>query len=242
MSKAIWERDANGSETEWYFLPPKYRHDHPKLAIFLKNIARKKMTTPYLISAEFNCVREVFEPWIGLLIDEGSSMRFWGIYLSGFVVEEPFIRPTLCMRKGIWDGTLDFEQFSRAKDKASYVAQQQAVSLSILYTSRASISSLFELSREGIDIFRQGIKLERTEGIESRSQMLLCDIWDEETNYLLSYSPLSRKNDTLEDWIERWTHALDNIDFSKGYAPDGASRISYRESLADWMKYFEDLK
>lgn len=240
MKKAYWERTTNSTETEWYFDLPKLRPGHPRFRIFLKNLARRKMADSYLISAEFRNVREVFEPWISLIIDEGKSMRFYGIYISGLKIEDPQVRPSICFRKGAWDGNLDFENFSSAEDKLDYVTRYQALEMDLSFSSIDKVSRFYDLSRNGVEILQKGIKLTVEERPENKTQNISLDLWDEEVHYLISYSPLSKKNNELEKWIDQWTNWFESLNLKEDFFPDGPSRISYRESLPDWIRYFSE--
>jgi len=240
MQKAFWERTKNPMDTEWYSDLPKLRPGHPRYRIFLKNFAHKKMTLPYIISAEFHNVREVFEPWINLVIDEGDVMRFYGVYNTGLEIEEPLIRPSFCLRKGVWDGDLDFKNFVLAEDKLEYVTLHQALQMDISYTSLERAPVFYDLSRDGARLFQQGISLQSDDRSDAGIQNIALDYWDEDVHYFVSYSPLSKRNLELEKWIDQWITNFNSQDPGSEFDPDGPSRISYKESLTDWMKYFSD--
>lgn len=55
---------------------------------FLKQIALAKLANITLMSAEFSGEKILFEPWVSLLVDAGSTVKFLGVYRLSFEPDE----------------------------------------------------------------------------------------------------------------------------------------------------------
>ncbi|OKI42373.1 hypothetical protein [Micromonospora sp. CB01531] len=104
----------------------------------LKRIAVAKLAGIRMISASFSGDRLVFQPWLTVMIDEGSSVSVTGVYRtdSSLGREPEGEGPTFCLRKSAWLLDADLASVQKASDFRSYLSCGEQVENVFTFVSR----------------------------------------------------------------------------------------------------------
>ncbi len=229
----VWERNADGSfaklcSGDWPF-------KHSGLALNL--LASAKMTDVALISAKFGGDTVVFEPWVWILIDGKTSLRFYGAYqVGGFAPEKG--TPDLLLRISSWEQASDYERFTQAKDKRKYLLSEEQLTVRSIFTTLKDQQRVTKLIDEVLDITAKGLRMERRRRAKTRWVKLECEIsTGQDPAYTrFFYCPVCSKSDIFEAWVSRWQSCFEDINFNSGFIPDEGSRISYNMSFLERLE------
>lgn len=217
----------------WRVAPP------PRFAptgAFLKRVALAKLADITLMSAGFGGDKVVFEPWVSLLIDAGSTMNFLGVYRLSFESEEDSeTRPDLCWRRSEWNRDVDHEQLGEATDLRAYLTGDTQISSVISFTRMASQPALADLVERTITDFSRGVTITAARRADMPWKELQLDIADDRLIYTIDYSPLLAQSEHVETWAHTWIEFFDKLGPPDDIAPDGDITVSYRRSLPELL-------
>lgn len=202
----------------------------------MKRIALAKIADITLMSAEFGGDKIVFEPWVSLLVDAGSTVKFLGVYRLAFESDEDSAtRPNLCWRRSTWNRDIDHEQLAEATDLRTYLTGDTQISSAIAFTRMAVQPALTDLIEQTITTFAHGMTITAAERAEMTWQTLRLDIADDRLICTIDYSPLLARSEQVETWAQTWIEYLDKLDAYETIQPDADIAVSYRRSLPEML-------
>ena len=229
---AMPNQDAAGHPGCRIASPPRFA----PTGAFLKRIALAKLADITLMRAEFDGDKIVFEPWVSLLIDEGRTAKFLGVYRPAFESnEDSATRPNLCWRRSTWNRDVDHEQLAEVDDLRAYLTGDTQISSIIAFTRMAAQPALTDLIERTITAFSRGVTITAAERTDMPWQALRLDIADERLIYTIDYSPLLVQSELVETWAQTWIEYLDTLDPHGAIAPDADISVSYRRSLPEML-------
>jgi hypothetical protein len=203
---------------------------------FLKRIALAKLADITLMSAEFGGDKLLFQPWVSLLIDAGSAVKFLGAYRLSFESEEDSAtRPNLCWRRSEWNRNVDHKQLAEATDLRAYLTGDTQISSIIAFTRMAAQPALTGLIERTIAEFSHGVTITAAERPDMPWEALQLDIADDRLIWTIDYSPLIVQSEQVERWSHTWIEFFDKLDPHDAIAPDGDIIVSYRRSLPEML-------
>jgi hypothetical protein len=229
-----WEVNRGGTTAELF-----RRGSQPRRRDYgygVKLIALSKMMEVAALSTEFTDYPIVFEPWVVIAADRGSSIDFCGLYQRGFQPEEG--EPDLCLRRAHWKEEVDREQFRAAPDKQAYLRSDRQVTIETAFGLLQECPSLTELAGEVEGLILTGCSLRRCRRrAQERSNFYgkvrsktLPYSWD------LTYALEVLKCPPLEAWADRWLACARSLRFPREFFPAGAIEISYATTLFDRLE------
>lgn len=202
----------------------------------MKRIALAKLADITLMSAEFGGDKLVSEPWVSLLIDAGSTVKFLGVYQPSFEPDEDSAtRPNLCWRRSEWNRNVDHEQLAEATDVRAYPPGDTQISSIITFTRIAAQPALTDLIERTITEFSHGVTITAAERTDILWQALQLDIADDRLIYTIDYSPLLVQSERVETWADAWIKFLGKLDPHDAITPDADIIVSYRRSLPEML-------
>ncbi len=229
---AMPNQDAAGHPGCRIASPPRFA----PTGAFLKRIALAKLADITLMSAKFGGDKLVFEPWVSLLIDAGSTVKFLGVYRPAFESDEDSAtRPNLCWRRSTWNRDVDHKQLAEAIDLRTYLNGDTQISSIITFTRMAAQPALTDLIERTITAFSRGVTIAAAERTDMPWQALRLDIADDRLIYTIDYSPLLVQSELVETWAQTWIEYLDKLDPHGAIAPDADISVSYRRSLPEML-------
>lgn len=211
----------------------------PRLAptgAFLKRIALAKLTDITLMSADFSGDKIVFEPWVSLLVDEGSTATFQGVYRLAFESDESSAtRPNLCWRQSAWNQDIDHDQLAEATDLRAYLAGDTQITSTIAFTKKAAQPALTALAERTIAQFSDGVTITAATRHDMLWEQLQLDIADDRLIYTIDYSPLLARSEQVETWAQAWIEYFAKLDPHNVIMPDADITVSYRRSFPEMI-------
>ena len=231
--------------------------EKPKLVggaipMLMRTLALAKMTDVTLISGDFNESFQMFYPQLSLLFNHNSKvLEFFGVYTSDFLFnyfsdypneeDESIDEPCFCIRRVTWDKLDDLKHFQLASNKIDYILSEKQTTSNVIFLNRQQCPELLNLIPEGIEIIKQGIKIEKNEQEGAEWVEKTINISTLDCDLTLNYPPHSKTNTSLEEWITKLCHTIKEIPSEISYLPDDEFRISYISSLFDIIETLNTL-
>ena len=207
----------------------------------LKMIAVSKMMDVSVISGDFRSETVVFVPWIKLLIDCKSSLKFYGAYMSAYI-KETRDAPDICLRTCSWEQAEDDVQYEGAANKIMYILSDKQLKAKITFATLRNFREIKQLIDDAITMGSRGLALKDCQRKNPTWMKLDCEMvshyspWSAKFSYYLS----DFRNDIFENWVSCWHTTLDGIDLLHASSPDGTVRISYDMSLPERISSLAD--
>lgn len=231
LDEIPWEQTANGKNAKL-----KSRNDKGKrletLSFLQLNTAKLERVS--IISADFQDDTVMFEPYISASYTTDSTGEWLGVYQLSFPGDEEDIQeqqrrniPVFCLRKAAWQRNKDMYQFRVAPHKRAYVKEKGNFEGHILFGIPSLYPELDGMISEMHTLVKEGVSLTSTQGPEYPWGSVHVDVVHSDVIFSLGYAFTQRRNEKLEQWVERWYTSFHHLDFAGGIVPNDGCFISY---------------
>ncbi|MET1257471.1 hypothetical protein [Aliikangiella maris] len=205
-----WEKNIEGSayikENKKNTLTPSRQKQ--KVICMMKDVS--------LISAQFNGVKKVFEPYVNIVADNGNKVEFIGVYLPSF---SESCNKEICIRRATWyKKQILKSEFTINTNFFAIVEQIKLLNICKSIIKYVSKGDFHRYNQKPIDEYC----------------FLNVSIYDDGFRCEVDYSPRAVEYKLLEYSVKKLFIMFDSLN-NKGLIPEkDTHRISYRKSLFEY--------
>jgi hypothetical protein len=206
------------------------------IPVTLKRVALAKLSGINMISATFAGDTVLFQPWLTVLIDEGSEIAVTGIYRtdSALTEHEEAGEPAFCLRRSAWRREVDLASARETQDLKSYLRSGQQIVNEFVFVARGERPDAIGTTRNFIAAMCESALIMRaTPRADSAWNFVSMEVGDQARAFRIEYSPLTDSLELVESMLPEWLASINRAMDMAGLEPDGSVTIGISRSVPE---------